>query len=344
MEANQPVVRRSPSRRDNLIVALATMWLVGGLLLDAWAHTNKPDLESFWTPWHAVMYSGGAACILAIGLLVVRNVARGSTYRDAVPVGYEPAVIGLGLLAVSGLGDMVWHTVFGIEQNLRIFFSPTHITLIIAISLIASAPWRAIAADRPVAASGSWPLAWPAVLAGSLIISAISVITQFAGALAGNPLWIEGADELRANGVLPLLQNLGIVNLLGTVVVVTLVTGAVRRSVRLPIGAMTVMCAAAGLGLAATSEWANWETILALVAGGAAADVVQVLVRHRWFRDVAASASLGIGFAGVLVGLTAARYGLPYEAELWTGTVLWAGVLAGGVALATRARGALTPS
>lgn len=52
---------------------------------------------------------------------------------------------------------------------------------------------------------------------------------------------------------------------------------------------------------------------------------------------------MGIGFAGVFVALTAARHGLPYEAELWTGTVLWAGVLAGGIALATRTRGLLTP-
>lgn len=115
------------------------------------------------------------------------------------------------------------------------------------------------------------------MLAGSLIISAISVITQFAGALAGNPLRIDGAEELRAGGVLPLLQNLGIVNLLGTIVVVALVTGAVRHSMRLPFGAMAVMCTAAGVGLAATSEWASWESIVALAAGGAAADLVHLL-------------------------------------------------------------------
>jgi hypothetical protein len=236
---------------------------------------------------------------------------------------------------------MVWHTLFGIEQNLRIFFSPTHITLIIAISLIASAPWRAVAtAGPPGTTSGSWRDAWPAVVSGALIISAISVITQFAGALAGNPLQIDDADELRQLGALELFQNLGIVNLLGTVVVVTLVVGAVRRSVQLPFGAAAVMCAVAGLGLAATSEWASWESIVALTAGGLAADVTAQLLRGRSHRvnDVVVAAVLGLGLAAAYVAMTAARHGLPYEAELWTGAIVWSGVLAGGLALATRTK------
>ena len=27
-------------------------------MLDAWAHNNVPGLETFFTPWHAVFYSG----------------------------------------------------------------------------------------------------------------------------------------------------------------------------------------------------------------------------------------------------------------------------------------------
>src|SRR5262245_28799356 len=40
-------------------MALATAaWLVAGAYLDAWAHTNRSNLETFFTPWHAVLYSG----------------------------------------------------------------------------------------------------------------------------------------------------------------------------------------------------------------------------------------------------------------------------------------------
>jgi hypothetical protein len=33
--------------------------MVGGALADAWAHTNIIDeIESFFTPWHALLYGG----------------------------------------------------------------------------------------------------------------------------------------------------------------------------------------------------------------------------------------------------------------------------------------------
>jgi hypothetical protein len=36
-------------------------WLVGGLFVDGWAHNTRPRLESFFTPWHGLFYSGFAA-------------------------------------------------------------------------------------------------------------------------------------------------------------------------------------------------------------------------------------------------------------------------------------------
>ena len=34
-------------------VVLLSVWFVGGLILDGWAHNHIPELESFFTPWHA---------------------------------------------------------------------------------------------------------------------------------------------------------------------------------------------------------------------------------------------------------------------------------------------------
>jgi hypothetical protein len=45
-------------------------WLIGGLYLDGWAHIHVPALETFFTPWHAVLYSGylaGAATLAGAG-------------------------------------------------------------------------------------------------------------------------------------------------------------------------------------------------------------------------------------------------------------------------------------
>ncbi|TMC31860.1 MAG: hypothetical protein E6J32_02095 [Chloroflexi bacterium] len=39
------------------VVVLCT-WLMSGAYLDAWAHRHLARLETFFTPWHAVLYSG----------------------------------------------------------------------------------------------------------------------------------------------------------------------------------------------------------------------------------------------------------------------------------------------
>jgi hypothetical protein len=52
------LAKQSVSSRgyDWAVVALS-VWFLGGLVLDGWAHNHIPELESFFTPWHAVFYS-----------------------------------------------------------------------------------------------------------------------------------------------------------------------------------------------------------------------------------------------------------------------------------------------
>jgi len=44
-------------RRDGT-VTFAGLGLLGGLYLDGWAHVHLRGLESFFTPWHGVLYTG----------------------------------------------------------------------------------------------------------------------------------------------------------------------------------------------------------------------------------------------------------------------------------------------
>ncbi len=39
---------------EDLITLLLSSWLIGGVFLDGWAHNTRPQLETFFTPWHAV--------------------------------------------------------------------------------------------------------------------------------------------------------------------------------------------------------------------------------------------------------------------------------------------------
>src|ERR1051326_329052 len=119
--------RARASYRVNLVSVLLSTWVLIGLLLDAWAHNNVPRLESFFTPWHGVLYSGFVANAAWICAIVARHARAGLRGLDAVPVGYGLGLLGLPMFLLAGVGDLAWHTVFGIERDLKILFSPTHL-------------------------------------------------------------------------------------------------------------------------------------------------------------------------------------------------------------------------
>ncbi|MGH2479980.1 MAG: diacylglycerol/lipid kinase family protein, partial [Ktedonobacteraceae bacterium] len=62
----------------------------------------------------------------------------------AIPKGYGIAVIGVIGMALTGVTDMTWHLLFGIEQNLDALFSPTHLLGIVSATLIAIGPLYAM--------------------------------------------------------------------------------------------------------------------------------------------------------------------------------------------------------
>ena len=131
----------------------AILWLESGTFLDAWAHNNIPRLETFFTPWHAVLYSGLLAAATMIFAPIFINHRRGATWREAIPRGYELTVLGIGMMFFVGVGDMTWHVLFGVEQNIDALFSPTHLAAMVCIGMAFAGPLRAIF-QRPKAPSG----------------------------------------------------------------------------------------------------------------------------------------------------------------------------------------------
>ena len=119
-------------------------WIMAGALLDAWAHTHiLSTLESFFTPWHGILYSGFLAASGFLVLAFYRNRTQGYAWRRAVPRGYELSLIAMLIFAFGGVGDMLWHTLFGIEVNLEAALSPTHLILALGIVLFLTGPFRA---------------------------------------------------------------------------------------------------------------------------------------------------------------------------------------------------------
>src|SRR5262245_27383763 len=123
LEASQKTAAREARpqgslRFDWLIAALSAWWL-SGLFLDGWAHRHVPALETFFTPWHAVLYSGFAACALALHVTQTRNMRRGYLWRRSLPTGYGLSLVGAAIFLVAGALDFLWHTLFGIERSVE---------------------------------------------------------------------------------------------------------------------------------------------------------------------------------------------------------------------------------
>src|ERR671924_467807 len=121
-----PSLRAIPSRRPaparftssplyDRLMLLACAWFVGGLFVDGWAHINLRSLETFFTPWHGLFYSGFFAVLAVIGVGIGRGRAAGYRGLRAIPAGYELSALGAALFMVGGFLDMLWHITFGIE-------------------------------------------------------------------------------------------------------------------------------------------------------------------------------------------------------------------------------------
>jgi hypothetical protein len=130
--------------REDLIAALLGVLLVGGGATDVWAHTNILDtIESFFTPWHAMFYTGFAALAAWTYWLAFRVRSQYPRWwRDGWPAGYLIGGVAVVLFFVGGFFDMVWHTVFGIEASLEASYSPSHLIVAFSGVLLLTSPLR----------------------------------------------------------------------------------------------------------------------------------------------------------------------------------------------------------
>lgn len=236
--ARERVPIRSSLRFD-AVAAILSMWFIGGSYLDGWAHIHVPDLETFFTPWHGVLYSG--FFVLAFFLLGtwVRNRLHGRGWIDALPIGYELSMLGAALFVVGGVGDLIWHTLFGIEANLDALLSPTHLILASAAGLIVTGPLRAAwyRPQREMQAAGSWAL-FPAVLSLAVFYSLLTFFVEYASPFAET---LAGMNAQSSIGGVYRTQALGIAGfLLQTAELMGILLFAMRRW-KLPFGSLTVI-------------------------------------------------------------------------------------------------------
>jgi hypothetical protein len=149
--------------RERWVLLIASAWLVIGLQLDAYAHATTPELETFWTPWHGVLYSGIAASGFTLLWIMKSRLPAIPTYRSllALPNALRIPCAGMAFLLVGGGMDTLWHNIFGIEKNLEIFVSPSHEFIILGMVLVAMGPalMMATTPGRVLGAGGAFLVA-----------------------------------------------------------------------------------------------------------------------------------------------------------------------------------------
>jgi hypothetical protein len=287
----------SDARFDWLMLAGAT-WLIAGIAIDGWAHNNiRPLIDTFFTPWHAILYSGYLATSAVLVVTVARNRSPEVTWRDALPRGYDAALVGVIVFGIAGFLDMVWHLAFGIEVAVGTLLSPTHLGLAIGGGLIIAGPLRAAWLRT---GDESWSRHVTAVVSLAGLVTLLTFMTQYASPFAGLAVSagsepVELTARLRDGSSLPLERVVGyqeIRGIFGLLLQAGLVIGpvliALRRASLRP-GDMTVV-----LGLNALvmllmrgNLQALWPLLAYAIVAGIVGDVLLLRLRPAVARPLA---------------------------------------------------------
>ena len=160
-----------------MAVAVFGTWMIIGLFLDGWAHqANKP--ETFFSPWHMLLYSGFVAAVAWFGW-------DGRRRGDATAApGDRWLTAGLVLFVTGAVGDGIWHEIFGIEVDLEALLSPTHLLLFIGGFLMVTLPLRLALADESERAP-VWRDWWPQAVTLTLATSVVGFFSMYLSAFEG---------------------------------------------------------------------------------------------------------------------------------------------------------------
>jgi hypothetical protein len=308
----------SSLRFDWIMTGLAALFLAG-LWIDGWAHFHDRVDNTFFTPWHLLFYSAFGMVALFLAWHHLRGVGAGYRFGRALPQGYGLSLVGVAVFGLSGFGDMIWHTLFGIEAGSEALLSPTHIGLAIGMMLVFTGPVRAAAARE--GADTGWIAQGPRVLCLTMVATLLMFFTSYANPIV-TPQVLMGRGE----------QDFAVISIF---FMAALLAGFVLLLVRsrAPFGAYTVFFALSTLLLTVMNDL-YMLAIPALIAG-VILDVAAWLLkpaRGQWrlvlFMFLAPFAYFALYFAAA-----EALGNVRWSIHVWTGTIFIAGMVGGLVAL-----------
>jgi hypothetical protein len=317
------------SLRFDWLMALISLWILGGTFLDGWYHnTFQEGIETFFTPWHGLLYSSLAAAGALLLPAYARNLARGSAWTRALPNGYILSLLGLVIFMLGGGADFTWHTLFGFEADEEALLSPSHLLLVSGAVLLTSGPLRAAlrrasADDRP-----GWRHLLPALLSLLTVFSLFTFFTQYANAFTH-------ANIIAGRGPDGETYFWNVAGITGVLVPATLMMGFILLALKrwqLPIGSLTLLLttnAALMFSLGISYSGQHWPVLLAALAGGLLADALLAVLKPSAARVRALRVfSFATPFSFFLLYFAALilSSGVWWRIHMWLGAPFLAGV------------------
>lgn len=302
-------------RNEERAVAFFGVWMITGLFIDGWAHqAEKP--ETFFSPWHGILYSGFVAAVIWFAVTGLRAGRGINPARGLDPLSGP----GFLLFAGAGVADGLWHEIFGVEADLEALVSPSHLALFFGGFLMVSSPIRralgrladdGFAGPRPV----SWAEWLPQAVTITLSTGLIGFFTMYLSPFDGVGGTAAATAEMRE-----LQEVVGVASVLAfNALLIAALLFALRRW-RPPFGFGTLLFGGVAVAMAGLTAFETGELALAALIAGLVVDALTA--RGTSVRLVAAAASLVL-WAGFFA-VAELTYGLVWTVELWSGSIVLA--------------------
>lgn len=316
---------RLPTEREEWLLSAALLIFMTGLFMDGWAHNHIPELETFFTPWHAVFYSGYALTALTLlGIVWHRKSSLRIPFSSAIPHGYGPALFGALLFFLGGLGDMAWHEIFGVEADIEALLSPTHLMLACALFLMITSGLRVWFLAVPPLGVPSFRTQLPMLLSLSFVIALLWFMTQFSHFVTVRA----GGAGFEDPNIADMSQNIAIGGaLLSTAVLMGGVLLVLRRG-RLATGGLTFVFLVTMYAMGVMRDGLSLLPA-ALVAGIVAdclAQRIHPLERHRTEVRIAGFLIPAVLFTGYFLTIHI-QSGIWWTVHLWAGLIVMTGIV-----------------
>ena len=304
------------SERDSRAIALFGTWMLFGLFLDGWAHSvEKP--ETFFSPWHGILYSGFVAALIWFGIEGRRRTVVATTDRLATA--------GLVLFIVGAVGDGAWHELFGIEVDIEALLSPTHVALMIGGTLMVSAPFRtAWRSEAPDSSEPTLRRFVPTLASITLVTCLLLFFLMYLS--ASGPI-----AQARFGGETG--QGYGVASVLVRTAVLLGASMLVLKRWTPPAGTFTVMYSASAFALAGLQSFRFITLAVPFVVAGVVADTIVATKLSARARSRAIGVAVPLVCWSLYFAAHAAGWGVHWPAEIWTGAIVFAALAGLGLAV-----------